>query len=187
MKIVLGHEGKLVFGMLSGQPTVCMVGRKHMYEGHASIKTAYPIRVMSLLGAKTLIVTNAVGGLNLEYKVGDIMVISDHISFPGIAGQNPLIGKNIIEFGDRFPAISDAYEFDLRVLAFRAANLIGIEDSVMKEGVYAYVAGPSFETRAEARFLKAAGADVVGMSTVPEVIVRFISFYFIFRWPVIVV
>ena len=126
---------------------------------------------MHLLGAQLLIVTNAAGGLNPEYKIGDIMIISDHISVPGMAGQNPLIGRNIDEFGARFPAVSDAYDFDLRVLAFKAARCVGIEDEVLQEGVYGMVAGPSFETRAEARYLQSIGADVVGMSTVPEVIV----------------
>jgi purine-nucleoside phosphorylase len=118
-----------------------------------------------------ILVTNATGGLNKDFKVGDIMVISDHISIPGISGQNPLIGLNVDEFGVRFPPMSDAYDFDLRVLAFRAARDIGLDDSDMKEGIYGHVAGPSYEARAEARFLRDNGADVVGMSTIPEIVV----------------
>lgn len=133
---------------------------------------------MSMLGIKLLVVTNAVGALNKDFVTGNIMVISDHISFPGLAGQNPLIGKNIDAFGERFPATSDAYDFDLRFLAFKAADLVGLDSNRMKEGVYAYVSGPTFESRAEARYLRAAGADVVGMSTVPEVIVGNLHLYF---------
>lgn len=129
---------------------------------------------MHLLGVKTLILTNAVGALNPKYITGDIVVISDHISIPGIAGQNPLVGLNIEAFGPRFPAMSDAYDFDLRMMVFQAAGLIGLSDDIMKEGVYAYVAGPNFESRAEARFLREAGADVVGMSTLPEVLVSYL-------------
>jgi purine-nucleoside phosphorylase len=126
---------------------------------------------MALLGVHTLLVTNAAGGLNPGFAVGDVMVIEDHISFPGVAGLNALIGPNLDRFGPRFPAVSDAYDFDLRVLAFKAAKEVGLPSSVIREGVYCFVAGPSFETRAEARYLRNAGGDCVGMSTVPEVII----------------
>ncbi|KAI9325983.1 nucleoside phosphorylase domain-containing protein [Zopfochytrium polystomum] len=168
---VPGHAGKLVFGFLSGKPTVCMVGRKHAYEGHSLLRTVFPIRVMKLLQVKTLIVTNAAGGLNPSFNIADIMVIEDHLSLPGIGGMNALIGPNVDFFGTRFPAVSDAYDFDLRVIAFKAAEEIGLPTSIMHEGVYSFVAGPSFESRAEARHLRNSGGDCVGMSTVPEVVV----------------
>jgi len=171
LSTVQGHVGKLVFGMLMGKAVVCMVGRKHMYEGHQLIQTVYPIRIMKSLGVKTLVVTNAAGGLNQSYNVGDIMVISDHISFAGFGGCNALIGRNIPEFGPRFPPVSDAYDEDLRVLAFKAAHSIGEDMKCMREGTYSFVPGPSYETRAESRYLRANGADAVGMSTVPEVVI----------------
>ncbi|KAI8928683.1 nucleoside phosphorylase domain-containing protein [Entophlyctis helioformis] len=169
---VPGHVGKLVFGILSGKPTVCMVGRLHLYEGHSLVRTVFPIRVMKLLGVSTLIVTNASGGLNPKFNIGDIMIIADHVSFAGMGGQNALIGPNISEFGPRFPPVSDAYDFDLRVLAVKAAHEASVPLEYLREGVYTFVTGPSFETRAEARFLRdGLKADCVGMSTVPEVII----------------
>ncbi|KAI8851593.1 nucleoside phosphorylase domain-containing protein [Chytridium lagenaria] len=168
---VPGHAGKLVFGILSGKPAVCMVGRKHAYEGHSLLRTVYPIRVMHLLGAHTVIVTNAAGGLNPNFNVGDIMIIEDHLNLPGIGGLSALIGPNIDDFGPRFPAVSDAYDFDLRVAAFKAAAAVGLPSEIMREGVYSFVAGPSFESRAESRYLRNNGADCVGMSTVPEVVI----------------
>ncbi|KAI9205804.1 nucleoside phosphorylase domain-containing protein [Polychytrium aggregatum] len=167
---VPGHVGKLVFGMLAGRATVCMVGRKHMYEGHSLLRTVFPVRVMRLLGAHTLLVTNAAGGLNPDFNVGDIMIIKDHLSIAGFGGCNPLIGANVDDFGPRFPAVSNAYDFDLRVTAFSCATACGL-GPFMREGIYAFVPGPSFETRAEARYIRNAGADSVGMSTVPEVII----------------
>ncbi|KAJ3300843.1 hypothetical protein HK104_000037 [Borealophlyctis nickersoniae] len=167
---VAGHAGKLVFGFLSGRPTVCMVGRHHFYEGHALTRTILPIRIMHLLGAHSLILTNASGGLNPSFNVGDIVVLSDHISMAGLAGINPLIGPNLESFGPRFPAVSDAYDFKLRVAAVKAARVIGMPKDIIREGVYCFVTGPSFETRAEARMLRNLGADCVGMSTVPEVV-----------------
>ena len=147
-----------------------MLGRMHLYEGHLIQETVYPIRLMKLLGCTHLIVTNAAGGLNSSYQIGDFMLIKDHVSFAGMAGQNPLIGMNIAEFGDRFPPVSSAYTFDLRVLACKAAN--DLELKGLREGVYGYLVGPSFETRAEARFLRdGLHVDCVGMSTVPEVVV----------------
>ncbi|KAJ1962736.1 Purine nucleoside phosphorylase, partial [Dispira parvispora] len=170
---VAGHAGKLVFGMLRGKPTVCMVGRFHYYEGYSPETTTLPLRVMQLLGVETVIVTNAVGSLNDDFNVGDVVLIKDHVSIPGIAGLNPLVGPNLSEFGPRFPPISDVYDFDLRVKMgetyysqpeFRAKGM------TMHEGIYSFVSGPSYESRAEGRFLRSIGADVVGMSTIPEII-----------------
>ncbi|RKO83922.1 nucleoside phosphorylase domain-containing protein [Blyttiomyces helicus] len=168
---VVGHVSKLVFGFLSGRPTVCMVGRMHLYEGHALTRTVFPIRIMKLLGCDTFIATNAAGGLNPSFAIGDIMLISDHISFGGLGGANALIGPNLNFLGPRFPPVSDAYDFNLRIAAVRAARAVGIPSDVLREGIYAFVPGPSYESRAESRFLRSVGADVVGMSTVPEVIV----------------
>jgi purine-nucleoside phosphorylase len=170
---VAGHAGKLVFGHLgeSNMPTVFMVGRFHFYEGHTLQHCTFPVRVMKLLGVEILIVTNACGSLNPEHKVGDIAVLNDHLSVPGMSGFSPLIGANLESFGPRFPAVSDAYTYALRRIAFEAAFSTGWAEDDIREGVYAFVAGPSYETRAEARHLANMGADVVGMSTVPEVIV----------------
>ncbi|KAG1440536.1 hypothetical protein G6F56_011879 [Rhizopus delemar] len=170
---VVGHAGKLVFGHLgeARTPTVFMVGRFHFYEGHSMADVTFPVRVMALLGIKYLIVTNACGGLQPTLKVGDLMIINDHLSLPGLVGTHPLVGRNMETFGTRFPAVSDAYTYGLRKLAFKAAFDIGISTDEIREGVYCMVSGPSFETRAEARYLASIGADVVGMSTVPEVVV----------------
>ncbi|XP_020668389.2 purine nucleoside phosphorylase isoform X1 [Pogona vitticeps] len=167
---VVGHAGRLVFGNLSGTPSVVMQGRFHMYEGYPLWKVTFPVRIFHLLGVETLIVTNAAGGLNPEYKVGDIMIIRDHINMPGFAGQNPLVGPNDDRFGARFPPMSDAYSQDLRKLAHAVASEMGCSGCV-REGVYVALGGPSYETIAECRFLQRLGADAVGMSTVPEVIV----------------
>lgn len=170
---VQGHAGKLVFGHLgeARTPTVFMVGRFHFYEGHSLQQCTLPVRVMSLLGVKYLIVTNACGGLQPTSKVGDFMIINDHLSLPGIVGNNPLVGPNLEQFGTRFPAVSDAYTYALRKLAFKAAFDIGVPQDDIFEGVYAMLSGPTFETRIEARYVASIGADVVGMSTVPEVVV----------------
>ncbi|KAJ1081936.1 hypothetical protein NDU88_002108 [Pleurodeles waltl] len=167
---VSGHAGRLVFGRLSGKACVCMQGRFHFYEGHSSSTVTFPIRVFFLLGVEILIVTNAAGGLNDKYNVGDIMFIKDHISMPGLAGQNPLRGPNDERFGVRFPCVSDAYDKDLRNLALKCAEDLGYLDFI-REGVYCMVGGPSYETIAECCMLKALGADAVGMSTVAEVLV----------------
>uniref|UniRef100_A0A670J765 Purine nucleoside phosphorylase n=1 Tax=Podarcis muralis TaxID=64176 RepID=A0A670J765_PODMU len=158
---VVGHAGRLVFGSLSGTPSVVMQGRFHMYEGYPLWKVTFPVRIFRLLGVETLIVTNAAGGLNPEYKVGDIMVIRDHINMPGFAGQNPLVGPNDDRFGVRFPAMSDAYNEDLRKLAHTVASEMGCSGSV-REGVYCALGGPNYETIAECRFLQRLGADAVG-------------------------
>ncbi|XP_074895497.1 purine nucleoside phosphorylase-like [Buteo buteo] len=167
---VAGHIGRLVFGDLSGQPCVCMQGRFHYYEGYSVSTVTFPIRVFFLLGVEILIVTNAAGGLNPHFQVGDIMFIRDHISMLGLGGQNPLRGPNDERFGVRFPCMSDAYEQDLLSLAMESAQELGFL-SFVREGVYCLQAGPSYETIAECRALQALGGDAVGMSTVPEVIV----------------
>lgn len=165
---VPGHAGKLVFGVLWGVKCVCMQGRFHLYEGYTVQQVTYPVRVFALMGCKTLIVTNAAGGLNNSYEVGDVMIIKDHINMPGFAGQNPLCGPNDERFGVRFPCMSDAYDRDLREYI---RNMAGRCNPRMHEGVYCMLAGPSFETVAECRLLQTLGADAVGMSTVPEVLV----------------
>lgn len=167
---VPGHAGKLVFGRLMGHDCVCMQGRFHFYEGYSIHTVSYPVRVFSLLGVKTLIVTNAAGGLEDTFKVGDIMIIKDHINMPGFAGQNPLCGPNDERFGVRFPCMSDAYDRELRSKLRSAAEAMGVACS-LREGVYCMLAGPSYETIAECKLLQKLGADAVGMSTVPEVLV----------------
>ncbi|KAI8372200.1 hsp7-like protein [Blakeslea trispora] len=170
---VAGHAGKLVFGHLgeARTPTVCMVGRFHYYEGWSMQQVTLPVRVMVLLGIKYLVVTNACGGLQPQHKVGDLMIINDHLSLPGMVGNHPLMGPNLESFGPRFPAVSDAYTYALRKIAFKAAFEVGIAQDDIREGVYCMVSGPSFETRVEARYLASIGADVVGMSTIPETVV----------------
>ncbi|PGH27926.1 purine nucleoside phosphorylase I, inosine and guanosine-specific [Polytolypa hystricis UAMH7299] len=172
---VPGHAGKLVFGTLGGNntPGVLMVGRSHYYEGHSVEQITFPIRLFKLLGIELIIVTNASGGLNPEYEVGDIVVLNDHIFLAGLAGIHPLRGPNAEEFGVRFPPLSDAYDLDLRRQTHRAwTKTIPVESRRrIHEGVYAFVAGPTYETRAECRMLRQLGADLVGMSTVPEIVV----------------
>ncbi|KAG7522105.1 purine nucleoside phosphorylase-like [Solea senegalensis] len=167
---VPGHAGQLVFGKMQGRACVCMQGRFHFYEGYDIQKVTYPVRVFFMLGVKTLIVTNAAGGLNGSYCVGDIMLIKDHINMPGFAGQNPLCGHNDERFGTRFPCMSDAYDRDMRALAKQIAEEQGC-GGFLREGVYCMLAGPTYETIAECRLLQTLGADAVGMSTVPEVVV----------------
>ncbi|MEO7312229.1 MAG: purine-nucleoside phosphorylase [Chitinophagaceae bacterium] len=161
---VEGHHGKLIFGKLSGKIVVCMAGRFHFYEGYSPAEVAYPIRVMKWLGIQTLLISNAAGGMNPGFKVGDLMIINDHISFLAV---NPLLGPNISELGPRFPDMSEPYSKDLiaKAKAIAAANNIEV-----KEGVYCGVTGPTFETRAEYKLLKVIGGDAVGMSTVQEVV-----------------
>ena len=159
-----GHKGRFVFGMLSGKKTVCMQGRFHYYEGYTTEQIIMPIRVMKLLGVKTLILTNAAGGINLSFNVGDIMVITDHIN---LTGTNPLLGKNDERFGERFCDMSYTYTPSLVSLAEKTAEELGID---LKKGVYLGLTGPSYETPAEIRAFRTLGADMVGMSTVFEVI-----------------
>ena len=162
---VEGHSGKLIFGQLCGKTVVAMAGRFHYYEGYGAQDVVYPIKVMKLLGIETLLLSNAAGGVNTSYKVGDIMIIKDHISF---FTPNPLIGKNIEEFGPRFPDMSEPYKKNLIQKARDIAARNGYD---VKEGVYVAVTGPTFETRAEYKLIHAIGGDVVGMSTVQESIV----------------
>lgn len=162
---VESHSGRLLLGHLSGQPVVAMQGRFHRYEGYSLQEVTFPVRVLHDLGAEILIVSNACGGMNPLWGVGDLMLIADHIN---LIGDNPLIGPNWDELGPRFPDMSEPYDHDLQRIAIDVAMEKRI---VLHRGVYAAVAGPNLETRAEYRFLRMIGADVVGMSTVPEVIV----------------
>lgn len=165
---VFGHAGRIVIGKLVNQSVFVMQGRIHFYEGYSMAEVTFPIRVMQRFGIKTLIVTNAAGGVNPDFIPGDVMLITDHLSLMGMTGQNPLIGPNYDELGLRFPDMSQAYDRDLCNLAREAAKKEGIN---LREGVYAGLSGPSFESPADLRFLRQAGADSVGMSTVHEVIV----------------
>ncbi|XP_061403648.1 purine nucleoside phosphorylase-like isoform X1 [Lethenteron reissneri] len=167
---VEGHVGRLVFGKLSGKTCVCMQGRFHAYEGYSMSKVTFPIRVFKLLGVDTVVVTNAAGGLNKEFKVGDIMIIRDHINLPGLAGNNPLLGPNIEKFGPRFPSVSDAYDRSLCALTKKVGTTLGFGE-FLREGVYVMNTGPAFESIAECRMMITLGADAVGMSTVPEVLI----------------
>ncbi|HEY4689030.1 MAG TPA: purine-nucleoside phosphorylase [Anaerolineae bacterium] len=165
---VEGHVGRLVIGHLEGVAVLAMQGRAHYYEGYSMAQATFPIRVMQFLGIRTLIVTNAAGGLNLSFRAGDVMRITDHINLIGMAGLNPLRGPNDPSFGVRFLDMSQAYDPALGALA----HSVALENAIdLREGVYVCLAGPSFETPADVHFLHAIGADAVGMSTVPEVIV----------------
>ncbi|MGD2177890.1 MAG: purine-nucleoside phosphorylase [Anaerolineae bacterium] len=165
---VEGHFGRFVLGHLEGQPAAVMQGRAHYYEGYSMAEITFPVRVMQLLGIEMLIVTNAAGGLDPQFRAGDVMLIHDHINLIGMAGLNPLRGPNLHQFGPRFPNMSDAYDAQLGALARDVAREQGVP---LHEGVYICLAGPSYETMADLRFLRTIGADAVGMSTVPEVTV----------------
>ena len=165
---VPGHAGRLVIGELEGQPVLAMQGRVHFYEGYSMSQITLPVRVMIRLGLEMMIVTNAAGGVNPEFVPGDVMLITDNLNIMGMSGANPLMGPNIEELGPRFPDMSRAYDRDLMALARKAAS----ENKVLlREGVYCGLSGPSFESPADLRYLRMAGTDAVGMSTVPEVIV----------------
>jgi purine-nucleoside phosphorylase len=165
---VVGHKGRLVIGNLAGKCVLVMQGRVHYYEGYSMDQITLPIRVMQRLGIPQLIVTNAAGAINPTYKPGDVMMITDQINLIGMAGLNPLRGPNLDEFGERFPDMSKPYDGALAEISRGIARQNGIE---LHEGVYICLAGPSFESPADLRFLRLIGADAVGMSTVPEVIV----------------
>jgi len=165
LSTVESHAGRLLCGTLSGKTVIAMQGRFHRYEGYSLQQVTFPVRVLRALGAKTLVVSNACGGMHPLWRAGDVMLIADHVN---LLGDNPLAGPNDDRLGPRFPDMSDAYDARLRSTARAVALQRGIE---LREGVYVAVTGPNLETRAEYRFLRTMGADVVGMSTVPEVIV----------------
>jgi purine-nucleoside phosphorylase len=165
---VVGHKGRLLLGELETQTVLVMQGRVHFYEGYSMAEVTLPVRMMQRLGLQVLIVTNAAGGVNPEFQPGDIMLITDHLNFLGMMGSNPLMGPNYDEIGTRFPDMSQAYDRQLAEQARQVAGDAGID---LREGVYAGLSGPSFEGPADLRFLRLAGADAVGMSTVHEVIV----------------
>lgn len=162
---IVGHAGKLVYGTLLGKKVIALQGRFHYYEGYSLETVTYPIRIFNELGVKHLIVTNAAGGVNTSFHPGDLMVITDHINLTGV---NPLIGENIAEHGPRFVDMTKAYSVRSKELLYSIAHQNGFG---LKEGVYAWFTGPTYETPAEIRYIRTVGGDAVGMSTVPEVIV----------------
>lgn len=165
LSTVESHDGRLLVGRLRGVPVYALQGRFHLYEGYSPREVTFPVRVLRVLGAETLLISNAAGGMNPHYRKGDLMLFSDHINFQG---ANPLVGPNVDEWGPRFPDMSEPYDPELRRLAEEKALQYGFK---LHQGVYVAVVGPNLETRAEYRFLRLLGADVVGMSTVPENIV----------------
>jgi purine-nucleoside phosphorylase len=162
---VIGHEGTLVVGKSAGKPIAALAGRCHAYEGHDMATVTFAVRVLGMLGVKTVILTNAAGGVNTGFSQGALMVIDDHIN---LMGANPLVGTNDERFGPRFPDMTDIYSARLRAVADRAGKAINL---LLPHGIYVAVLGPSYETPAEIRYLRTIGADAVGMSTVPEAIV----------------
>ena len=164
---VQGHQGHLVAGSLENQPVLVMQGRVHYYEGYSMAQVALPVRVMQRLGVEILIVTNAAGAVNPDYEPGELMLITDHVNIIGMAGLNPLRGPNLDELGPRFPDMSQPYD---RTLIQLARDVASAEKILLHEGIYVSLAGPSFESPADLRYLRLIGADAVGMSTVPEVI-----------------
>ena len=165
---IKGHKGRIVAGNLAGQSVIVLQGRAHYYEGYSMAQVTLPVRILQRLGVEILIVTNAAGAINPDYEPGDVMIINDHISMIGMAGPNPLRGPNLDELGERFPDMSQAYD---RQLIKQTREVARANGQAIREGVYIGLAGPSFETPADLRFLRSIGADSVGMSTVPEVIV----------------
>jgi purine-nucleoside phosphorylase len=160
----LGHAGQMVIGKVGDVPVAVMQGRVHLYEGYSAKEVAFPVRVLGLVGIRALVLTNAAGGINLDFKQGTLVVIRDHLN---LQGQNPLVGENDERFGPRFPDMTQAYFKPYREIALSAASKMG---RPIQEGMYAALLGPSYETPAEIRYLRTMGADLVGMSTVPEVI-----------------
>ncbi len=168
LSTVAGHAGRLVIGKLAGVTVCVMQGRFHAYEGYSLQQITLPVRVMQRMGVRTLILTNAAGGVNPNFAVGDLMLIEDHINLAGMAGFNPLIGPNLEEFGPRFPAMNHTYTRRLRKLA----TAVGAQHALpLRRGVYTFLSGPTFESPAEIRMLRRLGADAVGLSTVPEAVV----------------
>ncbi len=165
---VVGHHGNLVIGELEGQVVAAQQGRAHFYEGYTPQQVTFPIRVMKELGIHSLILTNAAGGVNPSYRVGDLMLLEDHINLPGLAGANPLMGPNDDQLGERFVGLAQAYDRALRLRALEVARERNIP---LHSGVYFGLSGPAFETPAEIRMIRALGGDTVGMSTVHEVLV----------------
>lgn len=165
---VQGHKGQFVIGELNGVRVAVMQGRMHFYEGHPLWQITLPVRVAKAMGASGMIITNAAGGINRDFQIADVMLITDHISFVGMAGANALVGPNVDEQGPRFPEVTTAYDLALRETALKVASAAGVH---LRQGVYAGVSGPNFETPAELRFLRMVGSDAVGMSTVNEVVV----------------
>ncbi|RMY10647.1 hypothetical protein D0868_03595 [Hortaea werneckii] len=176
LSTVPGHEGKLIFSTMGQRqvPVVLLVGRAHFYEGHSMDSVTFAMRICRILGVETVLLTNAAGGLNPDYRIGDIVCLNDHINLAGLVGFHPLRGPNEDEFGVRFPPLSDAYDISLRQLVHQSWKELRQQAPSSRrihEGVYAFVGGPSYETRAECRLLRGLGADLVGMSTVPEIVV----------------
>lgn len=168
LSTVHGHKGRLVIGELEGVKVIVLQGRTHFYEGYSMGRITLPVRVMQTLGCSKMVVTNAAGAINPDFVPGDLMLLTDHLNLIGMGGANPLQGPNLDEFGPRFPDMSQPYDKELIKLARQACDEAGM---AYQQGVYAAIAGPSFETPAELRYLNIIGADAVGMSTVPEVIV----------------
>ncbi len=162
---VLGHSGNMIIGSAEGVPSVALQGRVHLYEGYSIAEVAFPARVLGSLGIRQLIVTNAAGGINVSFQPGDLMLITDHIN---LMGANPLVGRNLDELGPRFPDMSEAYDVAMREVALEIARQKKI---TLRQGVYIGLRGPSYETPAEIRMCRTLGADAVGMSTIPEVII----------------
>jgi purine-nucleoside phosphorylase len=168
LSTVHGHSGRLVIGKLEGQTVVCQQGRVHFYEGYTMQQVTFAIRVMHFLGVKTVILTNAAGGVNKNFQAGDVMLINDHINFVGMSGQNPLMGPNDESIGPRFLGMTQTYDRDM----MKVAKTVAAENNItLREGVYVCLSGPTFETPAEVRMVRVLGGDAVGMSTVNEVLV----------------
>ena len=171
LSTVKGHHGSLVFGLMRGIVTVCMLGRFHFYEGYDLNQVTLPIRVLWKLGVRTLLVSNAAGGIDESLEIGDLMAIEDHISFPNLTGNNPLLGPNLEEFGPRFTALTRIYHKKTFELLKRATEAAGYPSNFIKRGIYCGVGGPTYETPAEINLIRMVGGSVVGMSTIPEVTV----------------
>jgi purine-nucleoside phosphorylase len=168
---VAGHKGEIVIGLLNETtPAICFRGRFHSYEGHDMNTVALPVRIMRCIGVKVVIMTNAAGGLNPAYNVGDIVNVMDYFALPMLAGKNPLVGPNDDELGPRFPPVSNAFDVELQKVVLKSAKILKMDEFVRENGTYCFVSGPMYESRAECKFLRSIGGDSVGMSTVPEIV-----------------